>query len=402
MLIKDAKYDSGSLTIFARMLACQKDLFLLNKDVHYLNGAYMSPSTKAVEAAGIQGVKQKNNPASLGVDAFFQPIKKLRETFATLIHAHDPNRIVQIPSASYGIANAAANLKVAPNQNIVLVGEQFPSNVFAWQKLAAHSGCSLVMVSPPKPGPERGKQWNKAILDAINPQTAIVAMAPLHWADGTVFDLMKVRAKTSLYKAALIIDGTQAIGAMPFDIEAIQPDALICAGYKWLMGPYGIGFAWYGPRFDEGLPLENNWINRLRSDEFSDLRTYEGSYRPAAQRYGMGEVSNFITVPMMQQSLEHLLDWGVDSIQAYCKNLVDDPLSHLQEKGFTMEQGEFRASHLFGIRLPKGASIEKLMQTFEKAHVKVSQRGDAIRVSPHIYNNANDMDKLVSCFESVL
>ncbi|MFK7971095.1 MAG: aminotransferase class V-fold PLP-dependent enzyme [Bacteroidia bacterium] len=362
----------------------------------------MSPSTKLVQQAGIEGLNKKNRPYQLGVDDFFQPIKDLRESIAKLLKANDPDRIALIPSASYGLANAAANLNPEPNQNIVVIGGQFPSNVFTWQKLAARCGSTLRIVNPPSVSANvsRGKAWNKAILDAIDTKTAVVAMAPLHWADGTVFDVAKIRAKTLQYGAALVLDGTQAIGAMPFNIEEIQPDALICAGYKWLLGPYGMGFAWYGPRFDQGLPIENNWINRLHSDEFSDLTTYEGSYRPAAQRFSMGEVSNFITVPMLQQALSHLLEWGVDNIQSYCENLTEAPLKILREKGFIIEEKPYQASHLFGIRLPKSQSMEDVFTQFEKANIKVSLRGDAIRVAPHLYNDANDMDRLVEALTS--
>ncbi|MEZ4685274.1 MAG: aminotransferase class V-fold PLP-dependent enzyme [Bacteroidia bacterium] len=279
----------------------------------------------------------------------------------------------------------------------MLVDGQFPSNVFSWHKLAAATGCGLRMIAAPESVENRARRWNQAILDAIDPQTALVAMAPLHWGDGTLFDLKRIRAKTAEYGAALILDGTQAIGAMPFNVEELQPDALIVAGYKWLLGPYSLGMAWYGPRFDEGLPIENNWIHRRNSEQFSKLSNYEGAYRPAAQRYGMGEISNFITVPMLQAALDQLLEWGVESIQDYCKKLIEAPLQALEKKGILLEDEAFRASHLFGLKLPPKASIEDILHKIDKAGVKVSLRGDSIRVSPHVYNDSNDMDKLVEC-----
>ena len=87
-------------------------------------------------------------------------------------------------------------------------------------------------------------------------------MGIVHWADGTIFDMKKIRKKTSENNALLIIDGTQSIGSMPFNLNEIQPDALVCAGYKWLMGPYGSGLAYYGKYFDDGKPIEESWINR--------------------------------------------------------------------------------------------------------------------------------------------
>lgn len=355
----------------------------------------MSPSTKAVEAAGIAGVKQKTNPAALGVADFFEPPQKLQASYAKLIGASDPDRIALIPSASYGLANAAANLHPNPGQEILMIGGQFPSNVLCWQKLAAHTGAKIRMIAAPETRVDRGASWNALILEAIHARTAIVTMGPLHWADGTVFDIARIRKKTAHYGAAFILDATQAIGAMPFDVDALQPDAVISAGYKWLTGPYGLGFAWYGPRFDEGLPIENNWINRRNSDGFSDLSTYEGQYRTAAQRYGMGEKSNFITVPMMQAALDQVLDWGVDNIANYCRSLTDYAADKFSTHGFWVEDADYRAGHLWGVRLPNGASLEKAVKDLEAAQIRVSLRGDAFRISPYLYNEKADIDRLV-------
>ncbi|NBC06158.1 MAG: aminotransferase class V-fold PLP-dependent enzyme, partial [Bacteroidetes bacterium] len=86
--------------------------------------------------------------------------------------------------------------------------------------------------------------WNEAILDAIDERTALVSLAHVHWADGTLFDLPAIRQRATEAGALLVIDGTQSVGALPFDIQEIQPDALICAAYKWLMGPYTTGLAY--------------------------------------------------------------------------------------------------------------------------------------------------------------
>ena len=107
-------------------------------------------------------------------------------------------------------------------------------------------------------------------------------MSHIHWADGTLFDLKAIRQRTRDVGALLIIDGTQSIGALPFDIQEIQPDALICAGYKWLMGPYSLGLAYLGEFFDEGIPIEENWKNRHNSHHFARLVNYEDKYQPHA------------------------------------------------------------------------------------------------------------------------
>lgn len=374
------------------MLTCQKDLFSLPDDLHYLNGAYMSPLSKAVEAAGHQGVAQKAVPSRIHPDDFFTQSNTARERFATLVNA-DPQRIAIIPAASYGIATVARNLHPEPGQNIVILHEQFPSNVYTWRAFRER-GVKLNTVAPPDSN-ERGKAWNEFILETITSETAVVALGHVHWTDGTRFDLGAIGRRAREVGAALIIDGTQSVGALPFDVQQIQPDALIVAAYKWLMAPYGTGLAYYGERFDRGAPLEDSWIARRGSENFSSLVDYQDSYAPGAVRYDMGERSNPILIPMLIQAIDDVLGRGVSRIQGYCAALVERVLPEICDLGYRVEDEVWRASHLFGMRLPPDVSLERLHTALNQQNVMVSVRGDAVRVSPNVYNDDRDMGALI-------
>jgi len=344
-------------------------------------------------------VDQKATPFRIVKDDFFAPTEKLRSLFAQLIHAPDPKRVAIIPSASYGLATVARNIRLQKGQNIVMVEEQFPSNVYTWKRLAQEQTVQLKIVNAPQEDDQRGAMWNKRILEAIDEQTGLVTIGQVHWADGTLFDLEAIRRRTGEVGASLIIDGTQSIGAYPFDVRLLQPDAVICAGYKWLMGPYSIGLAWYGPRFDNGTPLEENWISRLNSEDFGGLVNYEDRYQPGALRYDVGENSNFILVPMLSTALEQILAWQVTEIQAYCRELVRGPIEDLRALDFKIEDEASRCAHLFGIRLPAHINMDRLKHRLQEEQIYVSYRGDAIRVSPHLYNEPHDLDRLVACFQ---
>lgn len=373
----------------------QRSKFSLPIGATYLNCAYMSPMMKSVEKAGVAGMKRKQNPAQISAQDFFSEAEKLRDDYAAFLQVRDPKRIVIIPSASYGLSTVARNLPLAKGDRIVLVSEQFPSNVYPWQRLASESGASLHMVEAPKTTNDRGRIWNERILEAITPETKVVAMGNVHWADGTRFDLERVGRTARDRGARLVIDGTQSIGALPFDIQKVKPDALVCAGYKWLMGPYSIGLAYFGEAFDNGVPLEENWINRHNSEDFTGLVQYQSRYQSGALRYEVGEHSNFILVPMFREALRQVKAWGAASIQDYCKNLTRDGVNELRRNGFWIEDEAYRGNHLFGIRLPSGLQIERVKAKMAARKVAVSFRGDSIRVSPHVYNTAGDIGKLV-------
>jgi selenocysteine lyase/cysteine desulfurase len=377
------------------MLSCKHSKFTLPPKITYLNGAYVSPILKSSEKAGIRALRLKRNPANITAEDFFIESNALREAYAQLINASESNRIVIIPSASYGLANAAANMKIERHHNIVVVSEQFPSNYYTWQRLCSKTGAQLNAISPPDTLTDRARLWNERILDAININTKVVAMAQLHWADGTKFDLVAIRKRTQEVGALLILDETQSVGAIPFDIQQIKPDALICAGYKWLLGPYSVGLAYYGEYFDNGIPIEESWMNRKDSEDFAGLVNYTDQYHAGALRYEVGEHSNFINVAMLLKSIQQLDKWGVHNIQDYCVSITRDAINKLREKGFWIEDEAFRAGHLIGLRLPQNIDLHKVKEVLTKNKIYVSFRGNAIRVSPNVYNDEKDLNKLV-------
>jgi len=374
------------------MLSCQKSLFSLPDHVHYLNCAYMAPLARSVEAAGIAGIQRKRLPSTITPAMFFEESDVIRQRFARLVNG-EASRVALIPAASYGIATVARNLPVRSGQNLVMLHEQFPSNVYSWRRLADETGATLRAVGPPA-GTPRGIRWNEKLFEAIDADTALVTLSPVHWADGTRFDLERIGVRAREVGAAFVVDGTQSVGALPFDVQQIRPDALICAGYKWLLGPYSTGVAYFGPRFDDGVPLEENWITRLGSEDFAGLVRYQASYQPGAARYDVGERSNFILAPMLLAALDLVLAWGPAYIQTYCAALTRDLLREAKDLGFIVEEENWRSAHLFGLRVPEHLPVDRLKEALTRRNIYVSTRGDAIRISPHVYNDAADIDIL--------
>ncbi len=376
------------------MLPCQKDLFQLDQGIHYINGAYMSPLMRAVEAAGINGMAQKRSPQRVSPQDFFTDTETLRGLFAQLVHAPTAQSVAIIPSVSYGTSIVAKNLTVQKGQKIVIAEAQFPSNVYPWMTLAQEKGLEIVTVKMPTDPKDRAKHWNKNILDSIDAQTIMVAIGHIHWANGTMFDLKQIGERIHAQGGYLVVDGTQSVGALPIDVQDFQIDALICGGYKWLMGPYSLGYAYLGERFQNGSPLEENWINRYNSEDFTRLIDYQSEYQPEALRFDVGERSNFILVPMGIAALEQLLDWSPARIQAYCAALTEPFVSIWREHGYWIEETGFRAAHLMGIQIPADVNMEALQQAMKEHHISVSVRGDFIRISPNVYNNVEDMEVL--------
>ena len=238
---------------------------------------------------------------------FFGPLERARSLFAHVVSG-DANGVCIVPSVSYGIALAAANLPVGRGETIVVLSEQFPSNVYGWHDLAARAGAEMVTV--PRPADD---DWTTGLEEAVDERCAVVAVPACHWTDGTAVDLVRIGQRARSMGAALVIDACQAAGAIPLDVGQIQPDFLVSAAYKWLLGPYSVGFCWVAPNRREGRPLEQNWITRAGSDDFAGLVDYCDDYAPGARRYDMGEVSNFALLPVAIASMELLAGWGLST-----------------------------------------------------------------------------------------
>jgi len=371
---------------------CQKHLFDIPSDITYLNAAYMSPILKEAAALGQQAVAGKLQPWAMDFSNFFDPPKQACEVMAEMIDAA-ANDIALIPAVSYGMAIAVRNLTLSKGQKIIVLADQFPSNVYPWQEMAKMRGGELVTI----PRPENG-DWTTPLCAAIDQDTAIVACAQAHWTDGSRIDLVRVGKMARRNGAALVLDLTQSLGVMPFSIRDVDPDFMVSASYKWLLGPYSYGFIYVAPRHQNGRPLEENWIARKGSENFARLVDYQAEYQQGAGRFNVGERSNFMLTPIALQSLMQLNEWGAENIANYLAGLTDLIAERAVNMGLKVADKAHRSPHLIGLDF-QGSMPEGLDITLSKRNIFVSIRGSSIRVAPHVYNDQDDVERLFSALE---
>lgn len=376
------------------LLPSQRSLFEIPEDVTWLNCAYMSPQLRSVRAAGEEALGRKSQPWRVRPEDFFTESEALRGLFARLVGA-DAEGVALVPSVSYGMAVVAANLSVREGQRLLVLADEFPSNFYSWRELAKRSSAVLHTVPRPLDG-----DWTRAVLEAMDARTALIAVPHCHWTDGTWLDLVKVGARAREVGAVLAVDATQSLGALPLNVAEVQPDYLVAAGYKWLMGPYSQGYLYVAPRHREGQPLELNWITRKGSEDFSRLVDYSDEFQPGARRFDMGERSNFIQVPMALAALRQLLDWGVESIQETLRELTLRAARGAESLGLEVAPEAYRAGHLIGLRR-RGGYPPEVPARLAARQVYVSVRGDNLRVSPHLYNTPADVDRLLEALASL-
>jgi selenocysteine lyase/cysteine desulfurase len=374
----------------------QRHLFDIPEDVAYLNCAYMSPLMKKVRGAAIEGLEKKSHPWEIVPRDFFSGSDALRAAFAQVIHAQADD-IAIVPAASYGVSTAAKNLPLSRGQNVLVVEDQFPSNVYPWRERANEVGASLRILPRPAEG-----GWTNVILGAIDDDTAIIALPHCHWTDGGLFELERIGEVCRQNGIGLSVDVTQSLGALPLDVTKIRPDFLTCAAYKWLMGPYSVGLLYVSGRWqEEGTPIEHNWIHRKNAEDFARLVDYQDAFEPGARRFDVGERSNFALVPAAETGIRQILEWGVPNVAETIEAMADEIVERVTPLGLTVLPKGERAGHYLGLQMASGLP-SNLLPELAKRNVYVSVRGSSIRVTPHLYNTPADVDRFVASLEAVL
>lgn len=371
----------------------QKNLFNIPSEITFLNCSYVAPAMNRVREAGVQALDKCSRPWELTAHDWFDPGEKLRSLFARIIGA-DSDNIALIPSVSYGMAVAAKNISLRPSQKIIVLEQQYPSNYYAWRELSKESGAEMITIARPP-----DDNWTAAVLEKIDAQTGLVTLPNCHWTDGTLLDLETIAKAARKVGACLVVDASQSAGAYPIDIVRIQPDFLVTVAYKWLLGPYGLAYLYADQKYHrDGKPIEQSWLIRKGAENFAGLVDYQDDLKAGARRFDSGEYSSFVKIPMAIAALEQVLEWGPENIQSTLSVLTDKISARARGAGLQTSDRKRRAGHMLGVRFPKD-KIELLARRLSEDQVYISWRGASMRISPHLYNDEADVDRLCGLLE---
>ncbi len=376
------------------MLLSQRYLFKIPPDIIYLNTAYMSPLLNSVVDAINLGTQAKANPWKIKISDFFDNVEKARDLFSKIVNAKR-DTIALIPSVSYGIETAAKNLLPSEQKDIVLLDSQFPSNVYPWLRFAEENKVNVRKIS------SNDGDLTEAVLSSIDEKCNIVALPNVLWTTGQAINLIKVRQKCDLVNAVLVLGLTQSAGAMSIDFEEIKPDFAVVANYKWMLGPYATGFLYVDPKYHQGTPLEEGWITRYNSDNFAHLINYTDKYQLGATRFDMGERANFSLLPGVNAALEQLLDWEILKIENSLKAQNNYLANKLKNVGLKILEEKYRGPHFVSAELPVGSN-PNLLKILESRGIYVSVRSNSLRITPHLWNNYEELDFFISELSSII
>lgn len=380
------------------MLPSQRALFDIPRDVCFMNAAAWSPLPIAVQEAGRTGVGRKGQPWKLDAGFISGQHERARKAAAALIGA-DPVDVALIPSVGYGVSTAGKVMELPRGSRVLVLQDDHTSPVLEWMSRAEAGGYTVEQVKQPADG-----DWTSAVLEAIGRRGAaplsMVSISSVHWSDGGALDMPRIASVARAKGSALLVDATHDAGVRRIDVKTLDPDFLIFPTYKWVLGPYGRAFMYVAKRRQHGVPLEQTAPARKGVAAEQKVYFRDLAYADGARRYDMGERDHFISLEMAAVGMEMMAGWGNDPIVERLSMLTDRLAEGLGNSGVRVLDRKLRAPHLLCLHFPKGMP-DDLPQKLAAENVHAAPRLGRLRISPHVYNDEQDVDRFVEVFGRV-
>lgn len=365
------------------------------EDATYLNLAGESPMPKVSLRAVQSALADKKHPHHRTDSVFYEIPTRIRTNLAQLIGGK-PEEIAVTSGASAGVTAVAYALDWKPGDEVITAAREFPLQNTTWKPMEERVGLKLKVVSP-------SDRFLSAddLIAAITSNTRLVSVSLVRFDDGSMLDGQRLAAACHAQGVLLLLDVSQACGAVPMNVAQLGADFLVSAGYKWLLGPYGTGFFWIKQELLSRVrSAPFNWMAVPGSDNFAKLNFVDPKPADSAKRWDAPEWASHFNFNLvgLDASLEFVLRMKPETVAEHNRGLIELMYERLPKDrcvpASPMEAARRGPYGCFAARTPEKTS--ELYQKLRKENVIVSLREGNIRVSPHLYNTERDMDRLIS------
>ncbi|MGB8475703.1 MAG: aminotransferase class V-fold PLP-dependent enzyme [Candidatus Acidiferrum sp.] len=365
------------------------------EDATYLNLAGQSPMPK-VSLRALQAAQEwKKFPHHKPDATFFEVPNRIRATIAKLIGGK-PEEIAITTGASTGVAAVAYGLTWKPGDEVITAKGEFPLQYTAWKPMEDREGLKLKIVAP-------HEKFITAddLIAAMTPRTRVVSVSLVRFNDASLLDAARVAAACHAQGTLLLLDVSQACGTLPIDVEKLGADFMVSAGYKGLLSPFGTGFFWAKSEHIANMrPGPFYWMAVAGSDNFASLNFDNPKPAAAAKRWDAAEPASYFNFNLvaMDVSTDFVLRVGPETVGAHNRALIEFMYERLPKDrcvpASPLNAARRGAYGCFAARTPEKTA--ELYQKLRAENIIVSLREGNIRVSPHLYNTARDIDRLIS------
>jgi cysteine desulfurase/selenocysteine lyase len=363
------------------------------EDATYLNLAGQSPMPKVAVRAIQAAIELKKFPHRIPDTAFFDVPNRLRASIAKLIGAQ-PEDIALTSGASTGMSAVAYGLNWRAGDEILTAIREFPLQYATWKPMEEREGLKLNIVSP-----RDHFLTADDVIAALTPKTRLVSISLVRFDNGVLLDAARVAAACHAQGALLLLDASQACGAVPINVQTLGVDFLVSAGYKFLLGPFGTGFFWAKPEHVANMrPGPFYWMAAKGVDNFASMDFANPIPAPSGKRWDVAETANYFNHAALDASVEFVLQAGPEIVRTHNHNLIELLYARLPKDRCVptspLDPAQRGPYACFAARAPEKTAA--LYDRLRKENIIVSLREGSIRVSPYLFNTERDIDRLIS------
>lgn len=365
------------------------------RETVYLNAAAVAPLPNRSKVA-VEAFNSRRSRIQELVDSCFEePLRRCREVAARLVGA-DADEIALGGNTSYGLNLAAMGLPLEPGTSVLVSDREFPANVYPWMGLRDREVELEIMGADALGRPDE----DRLIARLERGGVSVFALSAVQFASGYRADLARFGAACRKAGAYFVVDAIQALGQVPIDVRAMEIDVLATGGHKWLCGPFGTGFAYVRRGLHEVLqPRAIGWMAMQSSADYAHLTDYRWKFLDDARRFEVG------TLPLQDLmgfacSMELLLESGVERINAHLMWLLDRLIAWLHDRPGVEMVSDLRPARRSGILCFRPPAADAVFRALGEGGVHCVLREGAIRLSPHLYNTREDVDRVIDILSS--
>jgi selenocysteine lyase/cysteine desulfurase len=364
-------------------------LFPITQRAIYFNHAAVSPppvtAIRAVEAQ----LRDVHENGSANFRSWIAVKERARELLAKLLGAR-PEQVAFMRNTSDSLSTVANGIAWQPGDNIVTFSREFPSNIYPWLRVRDAFGVELRMCD------EREGRIDVSELESlIDDKTRVVAISHVQYASGFRVDLERLGRAARRHDALFVVDAIQALGVVPIDVEAELVDVAAGASHKWLLAPEGVGYLYLSDRARERIqPTLVGWISVPNPEDYFN---YEQGWNRGTLAWETG-TGPMALVHGFNASLELLHRSSVQNIARYLEELTDYLCERLRGKRYDVvsSRAPGEKSQIVCIRHLDGLSDMSLYHHLMAMNIVTAPRGDRLRIAPHFYNTAMEVDELIA------
>ncbi len=358
----------------------------------WLNAASEGPLPLVAAKALQEAMEWKSRPFKLDNEKFISVPRDLKESIGRLL-AVEPKDVILGNSASYGLHILANGIAWERADEILLMQNDFPTNILPWLSLE-NKGVKVLQIKPS--GPVLSEE---ELSQNITPKTRLFCISHVHTFTGVKLDIEKFAAICQRRKIIFVVNISQSAGTMPLNILQMGADAVVCAGYKWLCGPYGTGFCWIRPSLRESLILNQAyWISYLSALELKEEGQLKIKELKTARKFDVFGTANFFNFVPFKASLDYWLNCGLENVSSYHYFLTDQIIEGLQRASYQLisSSKENARSSLIVFSHPRKEKNEEIFKKLLEKGIYAALWKGNIRVSPHVYNTEEEIMRFLS------